>query len=131
MKCPSCNTTKPRTNKPKSGGREITSDSYKNELATDTSKITPSSPLPSTSGLQINRPDVSMKTDTNDDELDDTVPCCVCKQITPPDLSLNPHLKIVKWAQCDKCDGWVHLAFCTTVRVVRRQSEFVCPKCEE
>ncbi|KAH3854394.1 hypothetical protein DPMN_096935 [Dreissena polymorpha] len=87
-----------------------------------------SSPLPSTSGLQINRPDVAMETDTDDDGLDDTLPCCVCKQITPPDLSLHPHLKIVNWAQCDKFNGWVHLAFCTTVRVVRRQSEFVCPK---
>ncbi|KAH3853048.1 hypothetical protein DPMN_095571 [Dreissena polymorpha] len=72
-----------------------------------------------------------METDTDDDALDDTVPCCVCKQITPPDLSLHPHLKIVNWAQCDKCDDWVHLAFCTTVRLVRRQSEFVCPKCED
>ncbi|KAH3840387.1 hypothetical protein DPMN_113835 [Dreissena polymorpha] len=44
----------------------------KNELETytsqrkelnDPSKITPSSPLPSTSGLQINRPDVAMETD--------------------------------------------------------------------
>ncbi|KAH3803811.1 hypothetical protein DPMN_132079 [Dreissena polymorpha] len=53
--------------------------------ASHLTKKTPSSPLPSTSGLQINRPDVSMETDTDDDELDDTVPCCVCKQITPPD----------------------------------------------
>ncbi|KAH3815081.1 hypothetical protein DPMN_143600 [Dreissena polymorpha] len=72
-----------------------------------------------------------METDTDYDELDDTVPCCVCKQITPPDLSLHQHLKIVNWAQCDICDGWVHLAFCTTVRVVRRHSDFVCPKCEK
>ncbi|KAH3753767.1 hypothetical protein DPMN_119067 [Dreissena polymorpha] len=72
-----------------------------------------------------------METDTDDDELDDTVSCCVCKQITPQDLSLHPHLNIVNWAHCDKCDGWVHLAFCTVVRVVRRQSELVYPKCED
>ncbi|KAH3844798.1 hypothetical protein DPMN_087060 [Dreissena polymorpha] len=94
MKCPSCNYTKPRTHKPKPGGREITSDSYKNELATytnkrkefnDTSKITPSSPRSSTSGLQINRPDVAMETENDDDELNDTV----CKQITLPNLSIH------------------------------------------
>ncbi|KAH3875031.1 hypothetical protein DPMN_038290 [Dreissena polymorpha] len=85
----------------------MTSDSYKNKLATytsqskelnDISKITLSSQLPSTSGLQINRPDVAMETDTDDDELDDPVPCCVCKQITLLNISLHPHLKLFKWA---------------------------------
>ncbi|KAH3718808.1 hypothetical protein DPMN_061619 [Dreissena polymorpha] len=47
----------------------------------DTSKITPSSPLPSTSGLQINRPDVAMETATDDDELEDTVPCCFASRL--------------------------------------------------
>ncbi|XP_052279003.1 uncharacterized protein LOC127877322 [Dreissena polymorpha] len=66
----------------------------------------------------------------SEEEVDDDVPCCVCDQITPPTLGHQPYAKIVNWAQCDMCDGWVHLAFCTSVQVVGLDTSFLCPKCE-
>ena len=55
--------------------------------------------------------------------------CCVCKRFSPPNLADLPYLKIVSWAQCDKCGHWVHLSFCTSVRVVRKNTEFHCIHC--
>ena len=48
--------------------------------------------------------------------------CCVFKRSSPPNLTDQPNLKIVSWAQCDKYGIWVHLSFCTTVRVVRKNN---------
>ncbi|KAH3812990.1 hypothetical protein DPMN_141435 [Dreissena polymorpha] len=134
--------------KPSSGGKEITNDVFHSELkqyqkhrdnklkknneshdtlnAIQTREIQ----MPSTSGINPIRNEFHDLSDS-DEELDDDIPCCMCNQITPPTLRNQPCLKIVNWAQCDKCDGWVHLAFCTSVRVVRRNSQFFCPKCQD
>jgi hypothetical protein len=37
----------------------------------------------------------------------------------------------MSWGCCDKCDKWVHLSFCSTVKVLRRNDPFLCPKCTE
>ena len=67
--------------------------------------------------------------DNSDDSDDEIVTreednCCVCKKYSPPNLHTLPYLKIVNWAQCDQCNHWVHLGFCTNVKVVRKHSDF-------
>ena len=55
--------------------------------------------------------------------------CCVCEKWTPSELNQSVSLVIVKWVQCDNCKHWVHLQFCTPIRVVRRGDTFLCPHC--
>ena len=75
------------------------------------------SPKPSTSGLQsMTRDNDSDSLECDSAEEDDK--CCVCGKFYPP--SEIESLKIVGWAQCEKCDHWVHLAFCTKERDVRK-----------
>lgn len=61
---------------------------------------------------------------------DDSENCCVCDKNSPPALRSCGYLAIVKWAQCDRCDHWTHLSFCSKVKFVRRHAEFLCPHCE-
>ena len=134
-----CDCGKKKTSKTVSAsGREITGETYMNEILTvhaekSTANLSPSSPQPSTSGIQKQRQTEPMvveeDTDTDSDEIIDSGKCCVCGQNSPPNLNDLPNLKIVNWAQCDKCDHWVHLAFCSSTRVVRRHSPFVCQHC--
>ena len=138
--------------KPKAGGRAITDEDYiaavieyeqqktDNKLNTKSKKTQKPtnvdcdrSPQPCTSGLNIHisgSASIEESDVDTDDEIDDTEPCCVCQKITPPNLREHPDIKIVNWAQCDKCSLWVHLALCTKVRVVRRHSAFLCPHCD-
>jgi len=67
---------------------------------------------------------------TTADEETDEEKCIVCKRFSP-DHSKKPHVIIVNWGQCDVCGGWVHLSFCTPVRVIRRGDTFTCPFCTE
>ncbi|KAH3805552.1 hypothetical protein DPMN_133856 [Dreissena polymorpha] len=50
---------------------------------------------------------------SSEEDITDSEKCIVCKKFSP-DLSKRPYIVIVKWGQCDKCSGWVHLSFCTT-----------------
>ena len=147
---PQCHCKKRKvSSKPRPGGRAVTEDGYLDDLITyeaEKEKEAPkkkatkqsnptkqSSPKPSTSGLnvssQLPAAPVIIETDS-EDEIDDDVPCCVCGKVTPPTLRQDPNIKIVTWAQCDKCDHWVHLSLCTEVRVVRRHSTFLCIHCQ-
>ena len=94
-----------------------------------TSGILPS-PKPSTSGISGKPTSTSLQHEDMSDDEDDATTCCVCKQKSPPSHNNLQFLKIITWAKCDVCDHWVHLAFCTPVRVVRRHSEFLCPHCD-
>lgn len=128
--------------KPTTGGKEITSmayiqdlDAYEAEkenarpnIIPDAPKVHPS-PRPSTSGLFCINANNNSAQDTDMDDDDDDEPCCVCGQHSPPNLSKKPFLKIVNWAQCDKCDHWVHLGFCHSKTVIRRGDDFVCQHC--
>ena len=84
---------------------------------------------PSTSGLNIN---LAQDYDS-DEDIDDTQPCCVCKQQSPPNLKQTTQLVIVNWAKCctDSCDHWVHLKFCHLKEKVSRTENFYCPCCEQ
>lgn len=93
-----------------------------------------SSQKPSTSGLHTNRVDNNdSDTDLSDTEhaYDESQDCCVCKQFSPPNLNLRPYLKLVSWADCDRCGHWVHLGFCTKQYVVRLNDTFYCPHCQD
>lgn len=89
------------------------------------------SPKPSTSGLNKNNPHSVSDSEisTDEDEIPEKDLCCMCKKLSPPNLSKLPYLKIISWGCCDACGHWTHLIFCSEVRVVRRHSEFLCPHC--
>ncbi|XP_053391991.1 uncharacterized protein LOC128554706 [Mercenaria mercenaria] len=63
--------------------------------------------------------------------------CCVCEKFTPTELSKSVSLVFAKWAQCDgmrndlPCMHWVHLIYCTPVRVIRKGDKFLCPHCDK
>ena len=63
-----------------------------------------------------------------DDDVTDDEKCCVCKKYycTSKD---GQSLAIYTWAQCDVCQHWTHLKYCTPIRVVRRNTPFKCPCC--
>ncbi|XP_052257808.1 uncharacterized protein LOC127862643 [Dreissena polymorpha] len=89
-------------------------------------------PRPSVSGCakkpKVIRTVTESDTCSSEEDITDSEKCIVCKKFSP-DLSKRPYIVIVKWGQCDKCSGWVHLSFCTTIRVIRRGDNFLCPQC--
>ena len=103
------------------------------KISTHTNQKRPTvmrSPKPSTSGLQINTHSEKGPESDLDEDITDEEKCCVCASFSPPDLKKCQYLKIVSWGQCDMCNHWVHLSFCTPERVVRRQGTFLCPHCK-
>jgi hypothetical protein len=64
-----------------------------------------------------------------DTELVESDLCCVCKQFSPKDVDKS-NVYIVKWAQCDRCQHWTHLRFCSKIKIVRRLTKFLCPCCD-
>ena len=54
--------------------------------------------------------------------------CIICKRKTPVNF-LKYNLEILDWGQCDWCDGWVHLRFCTEVTQLSPRDPFICPQC--
>jgi hypothetical protein len=109
------------------------SKSSKNVLQKQKTK----SPTPGTSGIPMKRAKKTnirerideYENESSDDEIPEKDKCLVCKKFSP-DTSKRPFIIIVKWGQCDKCNGWVHLAFCTPVRVLRKGDRFLCPNCD-
>lgn len=78
--------------------------------------------------IDIHEDSQNSESDSSDNE--DSDKCIVCREFYPKDKSRMPFLTIVKWGQCDQCQGWVHLSFCTSVRVLRRGDSFLCPNCQ-
>ncbi|KAH3769545.1 hypothetical protein DPMN_170818 [Dreissena polymorpha] len=66
--------------------------------------------------------------ESNQDDSDTDV-CCVCNLFTSVEVHNIASVVFVKWVQFDKCEKWVHLMFCTQVRIVRRGDKFLCPHC--
>lgn len=100
----------------------------------ETKKKRPASPKPSTSGVCNSRGKALPAEDedsSSDSEAGDGELCCVCKKSTPAELRDCISIVFVKWGQCDVCGHWVHLQFCTKVRVLRRGSFFRCPHCPD
>ncbi|XP_061186996.1 uncharacterized protein LOC133195149 [Saccostrea echinata] len=86
-------------------------------------------PGPSTMNLTVSE-DLQNSSDSDSDvEMDPSKLCCICKKFQPDELKRCISLVFVKWAQCDKCSHWVHLIYCSPIRVVRRNDQFFCPHC--
>ena len=68
--------------------------------------------------------------DTEDDHVEESDCCCICKSYYPPQKKNLDHIVIVNWGQCSNCSHWTHLSFCSPVRVLRRHSIFLCPHCD-
>lgn len=71
--------------------------------------------------------DPSSDSDTDSDMTDEDK-CCVCNKfyVNRSDIQF---IKLISWGQCDfqNCGHWVHLKYCTSVRVLRRNEKFICP----
>ena len=83
------------------------------------------------SAFYVNDSDDSLY-DSSDNDADGD--CCVCKKERSPGLCealKRGEIVFNNWAQCDICDHWTHLRFCSSVRVVRKGTFFKCPHCED
>ncbi|KAH3818245.1 hypothetical protein DPMN_119846 [Dreissena polymorpha] len=70
----------------------------------------------------------STAVDSDNDIESEEEKCCGCGKFYP-EKSDYDHIKIVQWGQCDTCNKWVLLKFCTRVKVLRRGDSFLCPTC--
>lgn len=68
--------------------------------------------------------------DSGDVSISEEELCCICKMFTPHAVRNSTSLIFVKWVQCDKCRHWVHLNYCTDIRVVRIGDHYLCPHCK-
>ena len=66
-----------------------------------------------------------------DDSIDEEELCCVCKRFSPLGMQQRPDITILSWAQCDLCNHWTHLKFCSAVTRVENGDQFFCPHCEK
>lgn len=70
-------------------------------------------------------------TDSEDEcEITEEEKCCVCHKFTPDAIRQSVSIIFTKWVSCDNCPHWVHLAYCTPRRVVRRGDTYLCPHCD-
>ena len=88
------------------------------------------SPQPGPSAFYVDSSDYDSEESENPDDL-----CCVCKKFTPIQVRQAVSIVFTKWAQCDgleghQCGHWVHLEYCSPVRVIRRGDVFLCPCCQ-
>lgn len=82
-------------------------------------------PIDNTSSRQYFLSEDSEDVSISEEEL-----CCICKMFTPHAVRNSTSLIFVKWVQCDKCRHWVHLNYCTDIRVVRIGDHYLCPHCK-
>ena len=87
---------------------------------------------PGTSGVSrcVNEWAIDSESES-ESEIREDEKCCVCKKFVPEQVRQSSSLIFTKWAQCEKCERWVHLIYCTKVRVIRRGDSFMCVFCEE
>ena len=87
------------------------------------------------SGAVVRRPHCPICPDGNakdidaEDFEDDGEVCSVCEAPVPPNAPELAFEDVLKWGQCDLCDKWVHLKYCTSVCRLRKDSVFKCPAC--
>jgi hypothetical protein len=129
--------SKPRRNIHKLvGGKAMTEDKTFNDVR---QYIAESATRPSTAGKAtttgspVAGPSRAIQTSDDDsmsldEDVTDDEKCCVCKKYNCTSKD-GQSLAIYTWAQCDVCQHWTHLKYCTPVRVVRRNTSFKCPCC--
>jgi hypothetical protein len=108
--------------------KQIQSELPKPSCAKNELKHNKQSPKPSTSAVLVSDDN---DTDYSDKSVSDEDLCCVCGKFTPEALNLAFTIEFVQWGQCDSCNHWTHLKYCTKVRFLRRDSQFLCPHCEK
>ena len=66
--------------------------------------------------------------DIDGEEIPETELCCLCRQFTPNKIRLGVDIELTKWVQCDnyRRKHWTHLKYCTSLRAVRRDTQFYC-----
>lgn len=87
----------------------------------------PQSPQPGPSHINLLSPNASFEESLEDD---DGI-CCVCSQRAPEAFKKQSSLGILNWAQCDKCNHWVHLKYCTKEISIAHNEAFMCPCCKK
>lgn len=81
--------------------------------------------------VKSKQPRLELSEDASDEDSEtEEEKCSVCGKFFP-DKQICDEIKIVQWGQCDKCDLWVHLKFCSPVKVLRRGDSFLCPTCSK
>ena len=98
----------------------------RNEIATEPKKListTADSDRPGPSTTNINTSESETEIDS---EIDPSELCCKCGRFQPKELKNCVSQVFSSWAQCDSCQHWVHLKYCTSVRVVGRADMFKC-----
>ena len=92
-----------------------TNNLQKNRVVIDLQLPGPSGITAQTSAQQTEFEDYS----DSDDGIPEQDKCFVCKRFSP-DWRKRPFITILNLGQCEKCAGWVHLSFCSPIRVLRR-----------
>ena len=86
---------------------------------------------PGPSAINLISDDANSDSDSGCENIDPAKLCCICRKWQPEQIRNCVSLVFTKWAQCDRCNHWVHLIYCSPVRFVRRNDSFFCPHCTE
>lgn len=118
--------------KKKSKTKGNTVNKAKGMKGTNTIVQPPVNPRPSTSKSPTPSENSTIDFEPSDDDcsIKDEEKCCVCGEFEPVALKKKLHIEFVKWAQCDICEHWVHLSYCVVEKVVRMDTQIVCPHCK-
>ena len=89
------------------------------------------SPQPGPSHINLLYEDGMSTDDESESQIPEASKCCQCKRFYVSPDKINIHqIHLTNWAQCDSCDHWVHLTYYKPVCVVRKETPFTCPCCE-
>ena len=123
-------TTKSPNKPPKSAEKSVKPKKSSGKLHQSVSGCHSKSPQPGPSHINLIPSDDSSTEERSESQMSDLEKCCVCKRFyVSRDRTDVDRIAITNWAECVLCKHWVHLSYCTPVRVVRRDTHFICPCC--
>ena len=127
--------TQPVSRKKSPLATESKSPKVKSVRSQSKKKSKPSKPTQGTSGVskisKVSHVNVIEDCSSSDESVAESEKCCVCKSFTPSELRSAVSLVFTKWGCCDSCQRWVHLQYCTPIKVLRLGDSFFCPDCTE
>ena len=127
--------TQPVSRKKSPLATESKSPKVKSVRSQSKKKSKPSKPTQGTSGVskisKVSHVYVTEDCSSSDESVPESEKCCVCKSFTPSELRSAVSLVFTKWGCCDSCQRWVHLQYCTPIKVLRLGDSFFCPDCTE
>ena len=71
---------------------------------------------------------VQKEVENSESDEDDEV-CAVCGRWQPIEMRDSKSIQIARWGQCDMCNRWVHLKFCSKKTNLTESEAFICPLC--